>query len=122
VRVCRDCGSNDIRDKRNSLCSSCATKRRKKYRKWPVGFDSSAAHRHYKYRLSEEEYLTIYKQQEGRCAICRQELEQPHVDHNHSTMKVRGLLCRSCNLALGHFRDNLIVLSSAINYLARELG
>jgi hypothetical protein len=40
-----------------------------------------------------------------------------HVDHNHMTGKVRGLLCHHCNVGIGHFEDNIVLLSNAITYL-----
>jgi hypothetical protein len=39
------------------------------------------------------------------------------VDHNHTTGKVRGLLCSSCNGALGLFKDNPEVVAAALLYL-----
>ncbi|WP_225102842.1 endonuclease domain-containing protein [Streptomyces sp. CoH27] len=45
---------------------------------------------------------------------------QINVDHCHRTSKVRGLLCRACNLGIGHFDDNLDVLRNAIVYLQRH--
>lgn len=54
-----------------------------------------------KYGLSKEEILTLFATQNGKCAICKvpevETGERFHIDHNHSTGKVRGLLCRSCN-------------------------
>ena len=41
----------------------------------------------------------------------------PHIDHNHKTNKIRGILCGNCNMGLGHFKDNLDVLKNAIKYL-----
>lgn len=43
-----------------------------------------------------------------------------HIDHNHVTGKVRGILCAHCNQGLGHFRDNILFLENAINYLKGE--
>lgn len=45
-----------------------------------------------------------------------------HIDHNHTTEKVRGLLCSSCNLALGHAKEDKEVLKSMIEYLERFDG
>ncbi|MFN7883614.1 MAG: endonuclease domain-containing protein [bacterium] len=45
------------------------------------------------------------------------ELETAYVDHDHTTGKVRGVLCRVCNVALGGFKDSRLHLEKAIQYL-----
>lgn len=40
-----------------------------------------------------------------------------HLDHCHKTGIIRGLLCGSCNVGLGHFKDNIDSLKKAVNYL-----
>ncbi len=59
------------------------------------------------------------------CAICKQPSSKQgvlrfDVDHNHATKKVRGLLCRHCNLMLGHARDDPKRLYRAIYYLRKH--
>lgn len=68
------------------------------------------------YGLSPEQYEKLLTEQNGLCAIC-QKTEAHHVDHNHENGQVRGLLCSSCNLGLGHFKDDVALLSNAIHYL-----
>lgn len=47
--------------------------------------------------------------------------EKPHpIDHEHSSGRVRGVLCHSCNLALGHFKDDPERLARAAAYLTRD--
>jgi len=78
-----------------------------------------------KYGLTLKEYNKMYQDQKGRCAnrLCDLEFDstvrnlRPHVDHDHKTKKVRGLLCQGCNTGLGHFKDNIAILSGAIEYL-----
>jgi hypothetical protein len=74
-------------------------------------------HRH---GLTEEEYnkLTI----NVTCEICEHEMGTPCVDHDHKTGKVRGVLCRECNSALGLFMDDPDILRKAIDYLERSRG
>lgn len=71
------------------------------------------------YRIRLEDYDSILKSQGKVCAICKKkELEKVlHVDHDHITGKVRGLLCKKCNSAIGYLSDDTNVLKSAIDYL-----
>ncbi|MPZ70301.1 MAG: recombinase [Actinobacteria bacterium] len=54
--------------------------------------------------------------QQGGCAICGSP-KATHVDHDHRTGRVRGVLCFNCNNALGHFDDDPKVLAAAADYL-----
>ena len=65
------------------------------------------------YGLSKDEYESM---QTTHCPICGSEAPLV-VDHDHSTLKVRGLICNPCNLLLGHARDNIETLKNAIKYL-----
>ena len=56
--------------------------------------------------------------QNGACAICGIVSQKPlHVDHNHSTGRVRGLLCTRCNSMIGYARDSVTLLQKGIEYL-----
>lgn len=70
-----------------------------------------------RYGLEADQFHALLIHQAGRCAICRTELSDSVVDHDHVTGEVRGLLCRTCNTALGGFRDSPATLYSAIEYL-----
>ena len=63
--------------------------------------------------------ITSYESQGCKCAICRSDVElmQSAIDHNHNTGAFRGILCKTCNRALGMFRDDPKILQSAIEYL-----
>lgn len=73
------------------------------------------------YGITLEDFDLMLKNQNYCCAICKSPSPagrgEFHVDHDHKTKKVRGLLCHHCNLALGNFRDNTTILLSAIDYL-----
>lgn len=76
-----------------------------------------------KYGISLQEYDEILKKQNDRCAICGKKSNENgrykvlYVDHDHKTGKVRGLLCESCNFALGLFRDKIDIVENAVKYL-----
>ena len=55
--------------------------------------------------------------QEGKCCICQKVPNELHIDHNHDTGKIRGLLCFNCNTSLGKFEDSEELLMQAILYL-----
>lgn len=67
--------------------------------------------------VSGRGYLNYLEKQRFRCPICKERLTSPHVDHDHKTGQVRGLLCARCNFAVGHFRDSIENLQNAIVYL-----
>lgn len=77
------------------------------------------------YNLPWDDYLAQFGGQNGRCAICATELEltavgrleTAHVDHDHETGLVRGLLCHHCNSGLGYFHDDPDLLKKATAYL-----
>ena len=72
------------------------------------------------YGLSIEAYESIFKFQNGACAICKgQNMDGKRlaVDHCHSTGKIRGLLCSNCNNGLGRFKDDHGLLEAALIYL-----
>lgn len=83
-----------------------------------------------KFGLTEERYAKLLAEQDGKCSICLKlearlnwRSQKPtllSVDHNHTTGDVRGLLCTSCNRALGLFGDSLETLRSAVTYLERH--
>lgn len=70
-----------------------------------------------KYGLTPEAFEALAVQQERRCAICRR-ARPLCVDHDHQTGRVRGLLCRSCNQALGVFGDTRDGIMAALQYLS----
>lgn len=110
-----------------SLCRSCKRDKTRQYRKdnldhvREITRRSERKRRYRRYGLTEDEYIKLFSEQNNSCAICKS--EEPsnsrgwHVDHNHTTGVVRGILCHHCNLLLGNARDNPQVLEEAIKYL-----
>lgn len=68
------------------------------------------------YGISFKDYSEMEKNQDYKCKICKIK-QKLHVDHDHSTGKVRGLLCNGCNRGLGFFSENIVALKEAIEYL-----
>ena len=107
-------------------CKECALKNRREHYKENKDriLDS---HRFRSYGVTKEEYQQRVQDQDGKCAICKREesarayvtkkVRALAVDHCHDTGNVRGLLCRACNLGIGHFEDNLEFLKEAVKYL-----
>ena len=76
-----------------------------------------------KYDLTVEQYDEMLAAQRGGCAICGRPPRDDialHVDHDHETGQVRGLVCFRCNNALGDFNDDPALLESASAYLDRH--
>jgi hypothetical protein len=75
----------------------------------------------HKYNINENTRRQMYKDQGGCCAICGKPQSDVktklHIDHNHVTGVVRGLLCWNCNLTLGLVKDSPKILQKAIDYL-----
>jgi len=70
------------------------------------------------YGLTLEEYNSMMLKQGGKCCICGgKEKKALHVDHDHITGKVRGLLCRRCNVVLGFVEENLNILDLLKEYI-----
>ncbi len=72
--------------------------------------------------MTTEGFDALFEAQNGLCAICKREsngVGRLHVDHDHTTMRIRGLLCYSCNKALGLFQDDVTVVEEALRYLER---
>jgi len=69
--------------------------------------------------LTWDDHQAMLAQQHFACLICLRSQDEVSlgIDHDHVTGKVRGLLCRACNSALGQFRDDAVVLRRAADYV-----
>lgn len=137
MRVCLGCERNlpieefgpnrsNGKDYRQPRCRRCLAARR---REWTAQNALRNRHEHWayslmrKYGITAEDYDRMFQEQGGRCAICRTDQTghkahyRMHVDHDHLTGKVRGLLCNQCNVGLSNFKDDPELLRIAIEYL-----
>ena len=145
TRLCTGCERNRPQqefyfDRRRGysfkLCNGCRSRRSElryiargdwirqasmeRYWKDPIRKQESDMIRKYGFGLSGYESMLV--KQNYVCAICADPPggKKLHIDHNHATGKVRGLLCLKCNTMLGYARDRCDVLASGINYLAER--
>ena len=128
--ICLSCGKNP------SPCEECKTRNREYMRKKRAGIPIELKKANYvskrnyylkyKYGITEKQYDEMLEIQNFRCAICKSAHTKSSaakklvVDHCHTTNKVRGLLCSSCNKAIGLFEDSTEFLNQAIEYLRRN--
>ena len=121
-KQCVHCGK-DFPGRHNKFCSrKCFKQFNKTHMR-----DYDIAYRLGRYfQITTIEYNNLLLRQDGRCAICRKQetsrtknsIRRLSVDHCHETNQVRGLLCKRCNLAIGQFEDNWMLLDNAIEYLS----
>lgn len=76
-----------------------------------------------KYGLTDEMLSSILSV--GTCQMpgCGKKLEKrrsTHIDHCHTSGKVRGVLCQRCNTVLGHIEKNLHLIQSMLDYIAKH--
>ena len=82
---------------------------------------SISRHMRVRYGLTREQYDAMIEEQGNKCRICGVEFGDRHtihIDHSHTTGKVRGLLCCNCNKALGNVKDSIDILQGMIKYLS----
>lgn len=78
------------------------------------------------YGITTADYECLFASQSGKCAICgdaaggKGNRASLHVDHEHSTGTIRGLLCGPCNVGIGSLRDRQDLLLKAVDYLKKH--
>lgn len=140
MKTCRECRASKPleefplqpggRDGRHPLCKPCrAAQERVRYERQrevllaKMRSDPARKQRtkwqtlRRKYGLSRHDYNTLLVGQRASCAICEVRPSFLVVDHDHQTGRVRGLLCRNCNIALGQLGDDPSRCVSAAGYL-----
>lgn len=119
--TCEICGPTHINvefnPKRGKRTRRCPGERKK--RNSQTSEARRATHLRRQYGITQAEYDAMADAQDGKCAICGVEKPMLHVDHDHKTQLVRGLLCGPCNRGIGLFWDNPKLLSAAARYLRR---
>lgn len=131
TRVCKACGKRQsmtefywgIKDKyRIRKCQTCCGERqreRKATRPEVYKEQGFARSLRVKYGLTVQEWERLLELQGRKCPICSKALtrKNTHVDHDHKTGIIRGLLCFECNTGIGKFHDSIERLLAAVTYL-----
>lgn len=115
TRKCRDCSKQYAAIYRRENYDEIKRKDRERNRHNPNKYMQKM------YGISPTQFIQMVKSQGGRCLICDRESLRLHIDHNHKTKEVRGLLCPTCNRGLGMFYDNPELLEEAAHYLRRKV-
>ena len=109
-------------------CKDCMNKRDAEYRKTEK-YRRKVRRNKWKQQginITYEQYEEMVESQNGRCAICKTDVNQFDkgfcVDHCHDTGKIRGLLCTSCNMGIGNLKDSAVLLRRAADYLESHHG
>jgi hypothetical protein len=108
--------NKNAKDGLHCYCKACNNARSRESRQRLHG-GSRHYHLKQRYGIGADEFDELVRQQGGACAICRRENPE-HVDHDHETGAVRGILCFNCNGGLGQFRDSIDALVAAAAYLS----
>ena len=108
-------------DGRHPYCKPCHIARANKRR---IATDPEALKRWTRnkgikrYGIQPTDYHRLVSEQGGVCAICRKKQKKDLcIDHDHSTGRVRGLLCNNCNWALGHLQEDPVIVEALITYI-----
>ena len=109
----------------DSYCAVCKTIRTKIARKNNPEKTKQyykTANRRRNYNLEPEEYELLLEKSKNLCMICSSPPSKKslHIDHDHKTGKVRGLLCHGCNTALGLLKEDLSIMKKLIEYIERH--
>ena len=76
-----------------------------------------------RYGITKKDYESMWLRQGGKCPVCdKMELDGKllHIDHDHKTGRIRGLLCGPCNRFIGLAKENIHTLHGAVDYLERQ--
>lgn len=137
MRVCRECARPEgevkfYASRRTNVCAGCENRMRVERRAEPyiARLDPDGRRRYQraaklraKYGIDLPDYERMLVEQDGACATCRSipDGRDLCVDHDHTTGRVRGLLCDLCNRTLGQAGDNPVLLERMAAYL-RQAG
>lgn len=141
--VCKNCGgpkSHRVRKDRahlESWCPPCNSAKAKAFYKRNPGAKKKYAHNlgqngrkdeqlRAVYNISLNDYNLMLRLQDDKCKTCKKHKSEFKrslaVDHDHTTGKIRGLLCDDCNISLGRLKENFETLLNLAKYIQEHKG
>lgn len=123
---CKECSNSINNDFRKNRYPLDKQKNRDNQKRWQQRHSKEVKDKKLKakFNITIKDYNNMLTEQNYSCKICCiKQIDLTinlSVDHCHFTGKIRGLLCNSCNLALGLFKDNIEYLKNAQNYLKQQ--
>jgi len=117
--TCSVCGATSVFLKSNSRWYCSSTRNSTDRRPYNVAYYYKN-----KYGLEPDGKQKLAESQDNKCPICDTEIDltrtKSHIDHNHETGVIRGVLCNTCNMGLGLFYENRNLLLKAVAYLDKH--
>jgi len=132
LKICNTCGKEKPRtdyyrnpraaDGLQYDCKDCRKNSSKEYQTRNIAIRRQWSKRSQlkKYGLTTDQFDQMVQDSHGLCATCGKHEKRLHVDHNHTTGYVRGLLCLHCNISIGNAHDSSTVLRAMADYLDKE--
>lgn len=117
--------SSKSKDGLSSWCKQCnkdygKIRRKQGYKPPDISAEDRKRYKlKHRYGITPNQYNSILEEQDNKCAICKEYLSYKtiNIDHCHKTGKVRGILCYSCNVGIGHLKDDPVRLLAAADYI-----
>lgn len=131
-RFCTGCAEvkplSEFGGKKKGRCRPCVAAQAAEWRARHPGYgteymrrvrDERGYARRTRFGLTPDDVKSMHDAQGGRCGICDELVPADgiNIDHCHSTGRIRAILCRSCNLALGFFKDDPGRMERAAEYI-----
>ena len=105
------------------ICKLCKRKESEKYRReGGIKYSRNKTFKN-KYGITLEQYEKLLEKQNNPCVICLRTFSnmiKPNIDHCHKLKIVRGILCHSCNLALGYLKENEEIILNLLEYIRKN--
>ena len=126
MKTCSKCGvEKPLEDyskekrRKDGLCGTCRECKAAEHRAYRERNPDKRRDNHYRkiYGISLAEFNEMVAQQGGKCKIATCDGPAEHLDHNHTTGELRGILCNTCNVSLGMACDSPVKLRAQAQYL-----